>query len=195
MHSQRTHPEHWPRWIRLVALSWLALGPLAAQTPPAISKEAKVKATFLFNFAQYVEWPATAFAATNAPLTIGVLGNDELGPFLEQLIQGEIIQNRPLLIKRSRVIEELAACHILFINRSEQPRLAAILTALRNAPLLTVSDLEQFATRGGVIGFVPKGNTIGFQINLEAASRARLKIDSRLLGLAEIVRRKSEESN
>ena len=49
--------------------------------------------------------------------------------------------------------------------------------------MLTVGDGENFAAEGatGTIAFVREGTRIRFDVNLEAAKRARLVISSRLL--------------
>src|ERR1051325_1173453 len=81
------------------------------------SKEYQIKAAFLFNFAQYVEWPPEAFADASAPISIGVLGEDPFGPVLEQTVQGETINHRKLIIQRSQQVADLKACHLVFISK------------------------------------------------------------------------------
>ena len=75
-------------------------------------------------------------------------------------------------------------CHILFVAGSETPRLPGILGALGKAPVLTVSDLEDFAAAGGMIQFYVRDEKIRFEINQQAAEDAGLKIDARLLQLS-----------
>ena len=174
--------------VGVIAVAWAAaFAGWKAGAEPSISKEYKVKATYLFNFAQYVEWPSDAFADASTPLTIGVLGNDDFGPFLDQLAQGETIKNRPLRVKRSRQVEELKPCHLLFISKSEKANLAPTLAALGNASVLTVGETGGFALRGGVINFVAEEGRLRFEINLAEARRRGLKLNAQLLSLAKIV--------
>ena len=180
-----------PRWgvpgawiLRCAVL--LAAGPsLAAQTGGAT--EYQVKAVFLFNFAQFVDWPADAFSGPDTPLVIGVLGEDPFGNFLDQTVRHEHLGGRPFQVRRYQSVDEIKTCHILFISRSQGDRPEDILVGLKHRPLLTVSDADGFAQRGGMIRFVTDRSRIRLQLNLEAAAAAHLTISSKLLRVAEIV--------
>lgn len=152
------------------------------QTP-----EYQLKAVFLFNFAQFVEWPDSAFAAPDAPLVIGILGTDPFGHLLEDAIRGEQVNGHPLEVRRFARAEDIAGCHILFVGQLEGSRLAAALTQLRFRPILTVGEAAQFARTGGMIGFISDRNRIRLRINRQAAEAASLQLSSRLLRPAEIV--------
>ena len=148
--------------------------------------EYQVKAVFLFNFAQFVDWPAAAFPEPGTPIVIGILGNDPFEGFLEQTIRGEQIRGRGFEVRRYHSLEEIKTCHILFISRPEGDRPEAILAGLRKSPILTVSDADGFAERGGMIRFVTDRNHIRLQINVDAAQAANLTISSKLLRVADI---------
>jgi hypothetical protein len=148
------------------------------------ASEYQVKALFLFNFAQFVDWQP---AAAQTPLLIGILGDDPFGTFLDETVRGERVGVRPIEIRRYRQRADIDTCDILFISRSENERIADILPTLRNRPILTVSDAEDFAKRGGMIQFVNDKNRIRLRINLDAAQAANVVISSKLLRLAEIV--------
>ena len=169
-------------WLFLMLLA--AARPAAGAAQAAASKEYQLKALFLLNFTQFVEWPATAFPDAGAPIVIGVLGNDPFGDVLDAVIRGETVKGRPLIVKRSRQIEELKSCHVLFISQSEKERIPAILAGLNEAPVLLVSEVEGFSRRGGIIGFCLHANKVRFEINAEAAKSRGLKISSQLLQLS-----------
>jgi hypothetical protein len=156
----------------------------AARTQPA---EYQLKAVFLFNFAQFVQWPSNAFPDPQAPLVIGVLGEDPFGAFLDETVLHEKVNNRSLVVRRYRRPEEIQSCHILFISRSESGQLEKILTRLKDRNILTVGDDDQFARRGGIIRLITEQNKIRLRINLEAAKAAHLTISSKLLRPAEII--------
>ena len=158
--------------------------------------EYQIKAAFLFNFTQFIEWPTNAFTEVSAPIVIGVLGDDPFGTLLEQTVEGELVHGRKVVIKRSKHPDDLKACHLLFISRSEKGRLHQIREALRGSPVVTVSDMEQFAGRGGIIGFIIHENKVRFEINLNATEEAGVKISSKLIKLAVTVRdeRQKEQS-
>lgn len=175
-------------WARLLlglaALLAFLAEPLPAQSP--VSREYQIKAAFLFNFAQFVEWPATAFTNTDAPLCIGVLGDDPFGGALEQTLKDETIRSHKLTVQRSRRVEDLKGCQMIFISRSEKGRMPAILSAL-DGMTLTVSETEDFARRGGMINFFLDGNKVRFEINPATAQSKGLKISSQLLSLGKII--------
>lgn len=176
--------------IRRVLVLMAAALPLVASLPAsaAAPTEYQVKAVFLFNFSQFVDWPPAAFARPRSPITICVLGHDPFGAALDDIVQGEIVNGRPLEVQRYRTVEELGDCHILFIDRSEQSRFGEILAQLDGRSVLTVGDVDGFARRGGMIRFVTVGNKIRLRVNLDAAQAAGLTISSKLLRPAEIVK-------
>jgi hypothetical protein len=157
---------------------------LAQAKPPS---EYQLKAVFLFNFTQFVEWPAEAFPESQTPLVIGILGEDPFGTYLDEAVAGEKANNRQLVVERYRRPQDIKLCHILFISRSEADRLEQILAGVSGRRILTVGDVDGFAGRGGMIRFVTERNKIRLKINLEAAKAAKLTISSKLLRPADIV--------
>lgn len=153
-----------------------------------VFKEYEVKAAFLFQFALYVDWPANSFSDAQTPITIGLLGKDPFGDFLRKAIEGKSVNKRALVIRHCDTLAEARQCHLLFISSSLQKRLPRILAELRNVSVLTVGDVEGFASQGGIINLVVVEKTVRFEINPSAAERAGLKISSQVLELARIVR-------
>ena len=158
---------------------------LAAQGPRP--SEYQVKAVFLFNFAQFVDWPPEVVADSQAPLVIGILGGDPFGDLLDATVHGEHRGTRSFVVRRYQRVEDVKTCDILFISRPEGDRPRDVLAGLKNRPILTVSDGEGFAEHGGMIGFVTDRNRIRLKINLAVAQAAHLTISSKLLRVAEII--------
>jgi hypothetical protein len=171
--------------LALVALLLSNALESSAETTP--SREYQIKAVFLFNFAQFVEWPATAFASPSAPLCIGVLGKDPFGSALDDTVQGETIRNRKLIVQRSNSPTDLKNCQLVYVSDSERARVPEVLSALTPQAVLTVSDIESFARRGGAINFYLEGNKVRFEINPNSARREGIKISSQLLALGRII--------
>jgi len=171
------------RWWLLATV--LALFATATHAQP--TDEYQIKAVFLFNFAQFVEWPANSFADPQSPLVIGVLGRDPFGAHLDEVVAGETINQRPLVIQRYRRVEEIKTCHVLFISQSESTRLEHIFAHLGGRSILTVGDGEAFAQRGGVIRFLMEKSKIRFRINLTAAREMNLIISSKVLRSADVI--------
>ncbi|OOO00854.1 MAG: hypothetical protein USCGTAYLOR_02949 [Chromatiales bacterium USCg_Taylor] len=186
-------PEDEARINRGLSAAWLVLSALLLASGLGLSAQAaapreyQLKAVFLFNFAQFVEWPPQAFADARTPLVIGVLGRDPFGAYLDETVRGERVNNRSLVVQRYGRVEDINTCHILFISRSEGDRLEQILARLRDRNILTVADAEGSALPGVMIRLVTVENKIRLQINLEVAQAANLRISSKLLRPAEIV--------
>ena len=184
MAAVRGFPTLASTWAVVYGLLLLAALDVSAQTAP--SKEYQVKAVFLFNFAQFVEWPAAAFADGNSPLVIGVLGDNPFGTYLDETVRGEKLETRPLEVQRYGRVDEIQTCHVLFISRSEAHHLDQILLSLKNRSILTVGDGDDFVQRGGMIRLATVQNKIRLIVNVEAAKGANLTISSKLLRSAEV---------
>ncbi len=166
---------------------------VAPMNAPAQSKEYQIKAAFLFNFAQFVNWPSGAFPGTNAPFCIGVLGDDPFSGALDATIQGETIDNHKIIVERSQNVADLKNCQMIFVSKSERKHVAEILSALDSKPILTVSEVDGFAERGGGINFYLAGTKVRFEINPGVAQSDGLKISAQLLSLGKIVQSAKED--
>jgi hypothetical protein len=167
----------------------LLLWPGLLDAQPARPLDSEVKATYLFNFGRFTTWPQSAAAADGRSFSVCVLGRDPFGPTLDATMAGEIIAGQAVVAKRIAKSSEMMGCRILFVSRSEEPQLPSILDAAGAAGALTVSDLPQFAARGGMIQFVSQNNKIRFEVNLTAVEQANLLLSSELLKVAMAVRR------
>ena len=175
--------------VAYIALCLACLTPCGV--PPSRAEvsqlsENQVKAAYLFNFAKFVEWPASAFPGAGAPLVIGVIGK---GPYGEAryALTGRTAKGRKVTVRQFTRIEEVGGCQILFIAASEKPRLKEILRALPASGVLTVSDMKHFCSLGGMIGLVTRGEKLLFEVNVGNAERAGLKLSSQMLKLAQTV--------
>lgn len=161
-----------------------------ASAQGSVPSEYQVKSAFLYNFTKFVEWPAGAFPGASSPFIIGVVGNETFEGALEKMQQGKSVNGRDLVVKRFKQVTDIGSCQVLFVSDSEKDKMAKILERLGKGNTLTVGDNGQFIQRGGMINFVIENKEVHFEINPDAAERAGLKISSRLLGLAKVVRPK-----
>jgi hypothetical protein len=152
----------------------------------AQSKEYQIKAAFLYNFAQFVIWPAAAFTNASEPFQIGVLGENPFGKSLEEMVQGETIQGRPIQVVISPRVEKLAGCQILFVSKSEAAHFADVFSKLESKPVLTVSEDPGFIQHGGAVNFYRDGPKVRFEINPDTAGKNGLKLGSELLAVGKI---------
>jgi len=147
------------------------------------AEEAQLKAAYIYNFGKYVTWPT--ISATD-PLEICLLGPDPLADPLEKLEERKI-GDREITFDLLDSASGKTDCEVLFISRSQQEQLAAILAELKGNAVLTVSDIQGFARKGGMIELVKKEHKIRFIINLDSVHRVGLVISSRLLRLATVL--------
>ena len=172
--------------VAYIALTLAALflcAPLPSQAEVGQLSENQVKAAYLFNFAKFVEWPASAFPGSGSPLVIGFIGK---GPYGEahEVLAGRMAKGRKVQVRQFTRIEEVGGCHILFIAASERGRLKEILRALPATGVLTVSDMSHFCNAGGMIALVNRGERVQFEVHIGKAERAGLKLSSQMLKLA-----------
>lgn len=151
--------------------------------------EYELKAAFLYNFIKFTQWPPDELGKSSDTFVIGVLGKDPFGPALDKVIEGETIHNKRIVVRRFAKAEEAAGSQVLFISSLEEINVAAILKLIDRQSVLTISERENFAQRGGIINFKNENNRIVFEINLDAAKRAGLTMNAQLLKLARIVNR------
>lgn len=153
-----------------------------AQPPSAA--EYRVKAAYLYNFTKYIEWPPGAFASASAPIVIGILGDDPFGGLLEETIRGRTSQGRAVTIRRSRRVDDLRDCQIVFISGSENTEIDATLAILAQRKVVTVCDTGPLFDRGVTIRLMVADATVQFEVRLDAAEGLGVRFNSRMLEAA-----------
>lgn len=176
------------RVLWLIPLTWvLLLAPPPHRAAAAAPTEYEVKAAFLYNFAKFVQWPEGALGGQAEPFVVGVLGEDPFGHILDQTLEGKTVSSHPIALRRFASLEDAGRAHVLFLGISREAELVRVLNALRGRPVLSAGETEEFAKRGGIVGFKTSDKRVRFDINLDRAEESQLKISSQLLKLATIV--------
>jgi hypothetical protein len=172
----------------LVALAFPGENRMVAAEAPEVSEE-QVKAAFLINFPKYVDWPTDALAESNSPIVVAIFGETALDRALRKMLAGKTVNGHPLVFKRVSTEEECdGGYHILFIGDGATRHTAEILGKLGGASVLTVGDSESFLDDGGIIKLAKRDRKIRLEVNLVAANRTHLKLSSKLLAVADVVR-------
>jgi hypothetical protein len=148
------------------------------------SGDYRAKAIFLSRFLHLVEWPAESFASSSAPIVICVFGEFHFGTSLAEALRGNTAQGHPLEARWVRQEADLNACHVLFISGVEKSRYEKLLNGLRANSILTVGESREFLDSGGVLYLYLENEKLRFDVNLDRAHQARLKISSHALLLA-----------
>jgi hypothetical protein len=176
------------KWAIRIAAAAVAAAVSSASAATPTASELEVKAAMLYNFIKFVEWPASALNAPTAPFVIGINGSGAFASVLAHTVADRTVQGRQVAVRQVASPAEMHACHVVFFIGSDAARGAAGLEVLRKSAVLTVGESPGFARRGGIIGFVMVDNRTNFEINVEASARVGLKVSSKLLRLASVVK-------
>lgn len=175
----------------VVALAlWASIGAgrLTASENGPRAPEYLIKAAYLYNFALFVEWPADAFTAPDAPFLVCIIGSDPFGWAIDRTIHDKRISDRRIVIERLQSTQDARHCHLLFVSGSDGALTADLAKRLAGLPILIVGDAPTASPFAGAVVFTVHDNKVGFEIDLQAAKRTRLKISSKMLNLARVVR-------
>jgi len=173
-----------------LALLWVCtlLGWAATTVRADVGKEYKIKAAFLYNFTKFVEWPAVCFASDDAPIVIGVVGENPFGGELEKAIHDRKVNGRGLVVCAVRSAADLRRVHVVFAPQGEERQLEAW-GGGKTPGVLTVGESARFAALSGMVTFTMAGDKLRFELNTGAAERAGLKVSAQLQKLATAIRR------
>jgi len=156
---------------------------LAAQAVAAT----ELKAAYLLNFAQFVEWPADAVPVGSA-LMVCIVNDDGVAHAVDKAILNRSVDGHGLTVKRFKTGLPLPGCHILYLGSGELKSSLEVVETVKGLFLLTVSDAKRFAENGGMVELFVEGGRMRFAVNTDALQRAHVRLGSRVLGLATIVR-------
>jgi hypothetical protein len=175
------------RGTRILGLLFFLLAFRPYSFVHARAGEYELKAAFLYNFTQFVQWPESAFSAPDSPFQLCLIGEDPFGRSLDETVTSEFVGQHPIVVRRIRDVENTPACHLAFVSAKSDITFESVLQTTRNSPVLLVGEDPDSAERGGTIGFRVVDRRIRLTVNLSAARMARLRISSKLLRLSTIV--------
>jgi hypothetical protein len=174
--------------VMLTCLFFAAGVPAAAtQIGNETGLERGVKAAFLYKFLGYIEWPPAAFPRPDSPYVVGVASADTVASELAELAAGRTVNNRPVTVKRLKEGEPISGVHLLFIGRSAAARQPQLLEAARRNSIATVTETENALAQGSMINFRLTNGRVRFDVSLQAAENANLRLSSRMLSVASTV--------
>lgn len=152
------------------------------------SLEYAVKATYLYKFAPFVEWPPGAFATATSPVEICIVGDDPFGATLDRAVEGQRLGERAFAVRRLGPSEPPVSCHVAYLAATGARPVAETLRAVAGAPVLTVTDEAPSLRAKGIVNFVIREGRVRFEIDNRAAAEGGIAISSKLLGIAVAVR-------
>jgi len=155
--------------------------------------EYKVKAAFIYAFAQYVEWPNSAFAGADSPFVVATVGADPFQGALERAMAGKFVGGRAVNVRHFDTPDHIDVCQILFVPASLDSTLDAVFSKVGGQPVLTVGETDAFCPAGGAIQFFIESDHMRFEINRDATDAAGLRVSSKLMSLARIYKKRNRE--
>jgi hypothetical protein len=148
--------------------------------------ESSLKTAFIHNFVKFTVWPLDVLAP-GAPLTACVLGDGAFVSVLANYVKGHPVDGHAIVVSSIPSDGMLRSCHVLYVSGLSAKAAALAVSALADAPVLTISDMDQFARIGGMAQLYVEDGRLRFRVNLDTTKRCRLQLSSRLLSLATIV--------
>jgi hypothetical protein len=178
--------RHWMRRTRLSSFAPIvaAITVVMMMRAPVLAQnvtEPALKAAFIYNFARFTVWPVEW--PLSEPFVICVLG-DAVGDSLDRVIKGRQLAAHPIVVSRATLAGPHRACHLLYISGIPSSQAAPLVAGLRDAPVLTISDVDGFNDAGGMAQLFFEDGRLRFSIRLDPVKRARLQISSKVLILA-----------
>jgi YfiR/HmsC-like len=186
--------------LRFLAVLILAVFfSLAAFAQENVIGEDTLKALYSYKFVLFTDWPEAKLNDSNAALEFCIIGKNPFGQPALDTIKGQPAKDKSIQVEvyHSGVLsdESLNHCHVAFISGSETQRLPTLLDSLQQFPILTISDIAGFSSRGGMITLIKSGDHIKFEINLGAIKQAKLTMSSKIIELATVVKTSNEGRN
>jgi hypothetical protein len=196
----RTKTKEWYRTGELLLGALVRFGltltlltnPILLEAQLATPIENRAKVNFLAKVPSFIEWPVEALPSGPAPFVICVIGDLSLGVPLSESVRGIAVHEKRAEIRGVRIEQELHSCHILFVSRFERKSYGRVLGSVRGLSVLTIGETPEFLDAGGIVSFSMHEETLQFDVNLDEANKAHLKISSRLLALAKHVLNRTE---
>jgi YfiR/HmsC-like len=178
----------------LIVACWFLSNPPKALSLNEESVEYPVKLGFLYNFTKFVEWPPNSYPDRGSPLAICIVGDDPFSSVLLGQLRTRTVGGHPVEVRELKSNDTLSVCQMVFVPGTEKNHVATIVRNLKGSSTLTVGETEGFAEQGGIINLTVEENKVHFEVNPLAAERAGLKISSKLLSIAKIVKEQDHGS-
>jgi hypothetical protein len=157
-----------------------------AQAAPSL--EPGIKATFLYKFVPFVEWPTGVFDTPASPVNICVFGTDQVTGVIDDAAANQRVEQRPIIVRHLTAVTRNNGCHVVYVAGPDTAAAEEALSTLRGAPVLTVTDSVELPNAPTIVRFVLQANRVSFDIDEGAAAQNALTVSSKLLSLARMVR-------
>ena len=158
----------------LLAMADMPLGATVAGD----SRYASAAARTVRAIIEYTRWPAQA-----GPLTLCAAGPTRRGGRLDavRLADGRAVQRREV----APVPSAIGGCQVLYIGDVQPLVLRQLIAAARGNGVLTIAEADPACRSQAMFCMVYEPRAVSFRMNLDAIARSGLRVDPRVLRLAE----------
>jgi hypothetical protein len=171
--------------LSAVASAWLLAPAMSAPMNP--TRAHRTQASAFCDLISFTEWPEAAFVSAESPLVVGILGHGEIPSLLEEFLADDTWRGRPVTLRRVASINEVRSCHVLYVSPSALERWRTFSRQLAGLPILTASDVDNFAREGGMVQFTTQSDKVRLIVNLRVARACGITISSKVLRLADVI--------
>jgi preprotein translocase subunit Sec61beta len=178
----------WALKLFVIMVVFTAAIPCRADAP---TREYQVKAAFIYNFTQFIQWPDSAFASKDCPFVVATLGTDPFGGALDEAMSGKTVANHSISVQHFASVDGLGPCHLLFVPASQDSALGDIFAKLNGIAVLTVGESDAFSSAGGGIRFFLEEKKMRFEIDPDPITSVGIKVSAKLMKLARIYKKKT----
>jgi len=144
----------------------------------------ELKAEIISRFAPYIEWPAAALPP-DAPMLLCVVNDEGVADALQRAIGDRTVGGHKLAVRSLSADAPLPACQVLYVAGPDAKR---ALATVATTPVFTMGDASDFVSTGGMVKLFRRNDRLRFEVNLQPIQRAGIKLSSRVLALADVVR-------
>jgi hypothetical protein len=173
-------------WATAIGLILMLSAPCRADGP---TREQQVKAAFIYNFTQFVDWPPEAFDKDDSPLIVAMLGDDSLAGALDKAMDKKTAGSRPIVVKHFATLDDLGPCHLLFVPATQDSNLSALFDKIKGKPILAVGESDAFMPAGGTMHLFLEDGKMKFEVNSDVCDAIKLHPSAKLMSLARIFKK------
>jgi len=149
--------------------------------------EDQIKAGFLLNFLRFVQWPDASYVTRSAPISVCIVGHNSMSAVLSEAVSGKEVDGHAIRVKLTKASDDLRTCHLVFVGSADERHTSQILDSLKGNSILTVGEYSSFAKSGGMLNFYTEENKVKLEMNLDAATRANLRISAKLIAVSHLI--------
>jgi hypothetical protein len=165
----------------LLKLLLFAAADVYAQSPNGVALDPKEKATYVFNFIKFIDWPVSY---QSGDFVVGVIGETPVYAELEHLLAGKRIYNQPVVLKKFNDPNMATRCHVVFVSEKYCSKIECIVNRFKQYNTLIVCERSGMVRKGSAISFLVQNSKLSYEVNRNNIKNSGLHANNQLELLA-----------